>query len=186
MVLWMLPLLVFFPSIQYGLLIILCITEMKFKTLAKHYSGPAKVTDFICYSQTVNLAFIEHNSILVNYEYIYIYIYTFIYTYIIYSSMRIYIDTFPPLFMYSLLLLCSCIYWKQFSLFTSLFFHRNFWCYLDNYLLKKIHSLKTSAESFFVILGLILEVFLYLLTAVKPFLIKVCKDVFILLQCLLH
>ena len=37
---------------------------------------------------------------------------------------------------------------------------------------------KVSAESFWVILGLILLVFLYLLRVVKPFLIKVCKNVF--------
>ena len=43
---------------------------------------------------------------------------------------------------------------------------------------KKPHSLKMSAESFWVILGLILVVFLYLLRAIKPFLIKFFKDVF--------
>ena len=42
---------------------------------------------------------------------------------------------------------------------------------------KERHSLKTSAELFWVILGLILMEFLYLLTAVKPCLKKVCKDV---------
>ena len=41
---------------------------------------------------------------------------------------------------------------------------------------KKLHSLKTSAESFWVILRLILVVFFYLLRAAKPFLIKVPKD----------
>ena len=51
---------------------------------------------------------------------------------------------------------------------------------------KTLHSLRTSAESFLVILGLILAVFLYLLRSVKSILIKACKDVFVLLQCLLH
>ena len=43
---------------------------------------------------------------------------------------------------------------------------------------KTLHSLRTSAESFLVILGLILAVFLYLLRSVKPILIKACEDVF--------
>ena len=38
---------------------------------------------------------------------------------------------------------------------------------------KKLHSLKMSAESFWVILRIILVVFLYLLRAIKPLLIKV-------------
>ena len=42
---------------------------------------------------------------------------------------------------------------------------------------KKRHSLKTSAELFWVILGLILMEFLYLVRTVKPCLKKVCKDV---------
>ena len=42
---------------------------------------------------------------------------------------------------------------------------------------KKRRSLKTSAVLFWVILGFILMVFLYLLRTVKPCLKKVCKDV---------
>ena len=53
-----------------------------------------------------------------------------------------------------------------------------FWYYLDNHLFNETSQfmLKT-AESFFFILGLILML-LYLLRAVKPFLIKVCKVAF--------
>ena len=43
---------------------------------------------------------------------------------------------------------------------------------------KKLHSLKTSTESFWVISGLILVEFLNLLRSVKPLLIKLGKDVF--------
>ena len=72
-----------------------------------------------------------------------------------------------------LVLLCLPISWKQFSLFTNVFGIS--WTITDS---KKLHSLKTSPESFWVILGIILVLFLNLLRAFKPFLIKVCKDVF--------
>ena len=49
---------------------------------------------------------------------------------------------------------------------------------------KKLHSLKMSAESFWVILRIILVVFLYLLRAIKPLLIKVWKDVFCVIPML--
>ena len=80
----------------------------------------------------------------------------------------IYIYISLVLFMYFYIYLCSLISWKQFNLFT--FFCR----YLLGQSLIQI-SLKTSAGSFWVILRLILVV---LLRAVKPFLIKTCKDVF--------
>ena len=52
-------LLVFFPSIQYGLVIILWLTD------ESQELGLSKVIDVICYSQTTNLAFIDHTSILI-------------------------------------------------------------------------------------------------------------------------
>ena len=55
--------------------------------------------------------------------------------------------------------------------------HLCFWYYSDNHS-KKLHSLNTSAESLWVILGLILVEFLYLLRTSKPFHIKVYKDIF--------
>ena len=89
----------------------------------------------------------------------------------------VYIHTFLPLFMYR--------YFYYVHLFlesSSIFPH---YCYTDVFVItwtitysKKCHSLKTSAELFWVILGLILLEFLCLLRAVKPCLKKVCKDVF--------
>ena len=55
-------------------------------------------------------------------------------------------------------------------------FSQNFFLLLGQSFIQK--NVKVSAESFWVILGLILLVFLYLLRVVKPFLIKVCKNVF--------
>ena len=52
-------LLVFFPSIQYGLVIILWLTD------ESQELDLSKVIDVICYSQTINLAFIDHTSILI-------------------------------------------------------------------------------------------------------------------------
>ena len=37
---------------------------MKIRNLVKRYSGLAKLADLICYSQTVNFAFIKQRSIL--------------------------------------------------------------------------------------------------------------------------
>ena len=62
------------------------------------------------------------------------------------------------------------------SIFSHYFFHINFWYYLDNHLFKKHHSLKTSAESFWIILGLILVVSTQRFT----------RMFFVLLQFLLH
>ena len=101
-----LPLLVFSPSILYGLVIILWLTEMKFRNLAKHYSGLAKVTDLICYSQTV------HDKLLILHL----------------LSIHLYIVTFI-MFIYFL---------KTVQPFHIIFFHINFWYYLDNHLFKKI------------------------------------------------
>ena len=42
-----------FVSFYAGLVIILWLTDMKFRNLTKCYSGFAKVTELICYSQTV-------------------------------------------------------------------------------------------------------------------------------------
>ena len=49
---------------------------------------------------------------------------------------------------------------------------------------KKLHNLKTSAELFWVIFGLILMEFLYVIRAVKPSLKKVCKNVFCIIPML--
>ena len=130
---------------------------MKVKNLAKHYGGLAKVTDLICYSRTINLAFIEHIFILIytcNIFHIilrYIYYMLYIYIYILYIYMYIY--------MYIYICVCVCVYiyitatfyvsllyyvhlyLENFNLFT-LFFHRCFWYYLDNHLFKKTSQLK--------------------------------------------
>ena len=52
-------LVVFFPSTQYGLVIILWLTD------ESQELGLSKVIDVNCYSQTINLAFIGHTSILI-------------------------------------------------------------------------------------------------------------------------
>ena len=57
------PVISFFPSISYGLVIILRLTDEN-QELVKRYSGLEKVADLICYSQTVNFAFIEQRSVL--------------------------------------------------------------------------------------------------------------------------
>ena len=132
-----LSLLVLFPSILYGLVVILWLTEMKFgQTL--QFSCKSNQLDLLQPNrpwQTVNLAFIEH-----------IYIYT-------YTSLLWYVHLFR----------------EDSSIFLHYFFPINFWYYMNNHLFKKLHSLKISAESFWIILGLILVMFLYLLRAVKPF-----------------
>ena len=105
-----LPLSVFFPFIPYGLVIILYLTEMKFRNLAKHYSGLAKVIDLICYNQTV------YGKLLILHL----------------LSMNLYIVTFI-MFIYFL---------KTVQPFHIIFFHRNFWYYLDNHLFKKTSHFK--------------------------------------------
>ena len=78
-----------------------------------------------------------------------------------------YIYAFLPLFIY-----CRFYYVHLFlensSIFPSYFFETTFWYYFDHHILKKLQNFSQ----------LILEMFLYLLRAVKPFLIKVCKDAF--------
>ena len=51
------PLLFFFPSILYNLVIILWLTDES--QLANHYCGLAKVNDLICYSQTIIYTYIH-------------------------------------------------------------------------------------------------------------------------------
>ena len=71
---------------------------------------------------------------------------------------------FPPPFIY-------CYFCYVHLFLENIFLHYFFTDYF-------FHSLKNSAELFWVILGLILMEFLYLLRAVKPCLKKVCKDGF--------
>ena len=119
---------------MYGLVIILWLTKMKFRNLAKHCSGLAKVTGLICYSQNV------HGKLLILHL----------------LGIHLYIVTFI-MFVYFL---------KTVLPFHIIFFKETFGVTWTITYSKKLHSLKTSAESF---LRLILGVFLYLLRAVKPF-----------------
>ena len=75
------------------------------------------------------------------------------------------------------------IYYVHLFLENSSIFSHNFFrdVFVITYTItysKKRHSLKTSAQLFWVILGFNWMEFLYLLRAVKPCLKKVCKDVF--------
>ena len=71
------------------------------------------------------------------------------------------------------------IYFLKIVIFFHIIFLQIFLVLLRQSLIqKKLHSLNIFAESFWVVLGLILVVFLCLLRAVKPFLIKFCKDIF--------
>ena len=100
-------------------------------------------------------------------------IYNILYIYYLYTYAFI-----PDTFMYRYFYYVQ-LFLENSSVFSYYFFAEIFgitWTYS-----KKLDSLKTSAESVWVILGLILVVLLYLLRAVKPFLI-----IFMLLQCLLH
>ena len=78
-------------------------------SILHYYSGLAKKADLIRYSQTVNLAFIEHTSILI---YMFIYLYTF------HIELIVIYKYIPATFSLFLLLLCLSISWKQFNLFT--------------------------------------------------------------------
>ena len=60
----------------------------------------------------------------------------------------------------------------------TLVFHKCFWYFLTNHLFKKDSRLKDLWRLIWVIFGLILLVFVYLLRAFKLFLIKICKDLF--------
>ena len=119
------------------------------------------------------------NYIIYSYMYIYIYICIYIYIYIyICICICICIYTYiPATFYVSLLLLCSSLL-ESSSIFPHYFYTDVFVITWTITYSKKCHSLKTSAELFWVILGLIFLEFLCLLRAVKPCLKKVCKDVF--------
>ena len=120
-------------------------------------------------------SFVTAKLLILNLFSIHLYLYICLYEL---HNINKYIIYFIYIYIYIYTFLLTSHSWKQFNLFTLLFFHINFWYYLDNHLLKETSQfmLKT-AESFFVILGLILML-LYLLRAVKPFLIKVCKVAF--------
>ena len=148
-------LLVFFPSILYGLAMIVWLTD---KMQVKYYNVIAKVTDLIRWSQTVILAFIEHTHILI-YSCLYI----------------IYCITFLPLFMYHYF---YYVHLENSSIPSHHFFTDVFGITWTIICSKKLQTLKTSDEYFWVILALILVLFLYLLRAVKSFLLKFDKMCF--------
>ena len=100
----------------------------------------------------------------------------------IYSHICISVCTYILVYFYvSLFLLCSSISWKHFNLF-KLTCYRSFWYYLGNHLFKKKLTASRSLLGF--ILELTLKVFLYLLRAVQPFLIKVFTDAFYVIPML--
>ena len=100
----------------------------------------------------------------------------------IYSHICISVCTYILVYFYvSLFLLCSSISWKHFNLF-KLTCYRSFWYYLGNHLFKKNLTASRSLLGF--ILELTLKVFLYLLRAVQPFLIKVFTDAFYVIPML--
>ena len=103
-----------------------------------------------------------------------LYIYTYIYVIYIYI---LYVHTFPPFFIYCYFY-CVRLFLENSSIFSQYFFADVFVITWTITYSKKHHSIKTSDELFWVILGLISLEFLYLLRAVKPCLKKVCKDVF--------
>ena len=111
--------------------------------MAKNYSGFAKVTYLIGFSQTFYPPFIQHTSIAHLHSRHFLCIITFYYVHLFLEN-------------------------------SSIFSHYIFTDIFGITYSKKSQSLKTSTESFLVILA----VFLYLLRAVQPFLIKFCKDVF--------
>ena len=114
------------------------------------------MNDLICYSQTANLASIEHTSLLI--------------------SILIFLLI---LFLLLIFFMYRYFYYLHFFLENSSI--SSHYLFADIFVItwtithsKKHHNLKTSAELFWVIL---LE-FLYLLTAVNAVSKKVCKDVF--------
>ena len=156
-----LPLWVFFPSILYGLVIISWLTEMKFKKLAKHYSDYGKVTDIICYSQNVNLAFIEHTSILIYVYKLHIINKHMYILYIMLLHVYIYIYIHSCHFLCIVTFIMFICFLKTIQSFHIIIFSQKFLVLLGQSLIEKTSQfmLKT-AESFFVILGLILAGFL--------------------------
>ena len=76
-----------------------------------------------------------------------------------------------PLFMYRYIYYVH-LFLENSSIFSRYFFRDVFVITWTITYLKKRHSLKTSAELFWIILGLILMEFFYLLRAVKPCLKK--------------
>ena len=124
-------LLIFFPSILYGLVIILWPTDKFRNNLAKHCGDLPKVTDLICYSQTVHGKMLILHLLSIHlclytclyityYKHIYIYItacmyiYMYIYTYIIILYIYIYI-IYTYIYIYIYIRIFSR---KQFNLFT--------------------------------------------------------------------
>ena len=114
-----------FLSFYAGLVIILWLTGMKFRNLTKCYRGFAKVTNLVCYSQTVDGKLLILHLLSIN----------------LYFTM----------FMYFL---------KTVQSFQIIFFLTEIFgiTWIITYS-RKLHSLKTSGELFWIILRLILVVF---------------------------